>query len=298
MVLFDTNPYFCHPKKESSDMKYSLLQKDMPFAMGKTDLRKSHGSLIDIRGCLGLHVISGYAVVTANFKKQVLRPGDFVLLFYDSTFSIDRMSVLFSVRFVAFAYDLVEEAIYKPLSDDFWEILYENPVFHPTNEQQALLGSWWLQMEWLNRMDDEAGQREMLKNSVRNLLIAIDTEIIRSGGNGLQRNKSNHAWMLITRFFRLVSQHCREIREVQFYAGRLSITTPYLYKLCRKYLKLSPKEILDKQVVTEIKTYLVNTDMPVKRIAHELHFEDVSYMCRYFKRQTGFSPAEYREKLK
>lgn len=46
--------------------------------------------------------------------------------------------------------------------------------------------------------------------------------------------------------------------------------------------QLSPKELIDRQTVTEIKTYLVNTDMSVKHIASELNFEDVSYMCRYF----------------
>lgn len=58
--------------------------------------------------------------------------------------------------------------------------------------------------------------------------------------------------------------------------------------------QLSPKELIDRQTVTEIKTYLVNTDMSVKHIASELNFEDVSYMCRYFRRQTGMSPMDYR----
>ena len=61
---------------------------------------------------------------------------------------------------------------------------------------------------------------------------------------------------------------------------------------------MSPKEILDRQTVTEIKTYLVNTDVPVKSIADELHFEDVSYMCRYFRRMTGMSPMDYRKSFK
>ena len=41
-------------------------------------------------------------------------------------------------------------------------------------------------------------------------------------------------------------------------------------------------------------------DAPVKLIAHELRFDDVSYMCRYFRRMTGMSgmsPTEYRKSL-
>ena len=147
-------------------------------------------------------------------------------------------------------------------------------------------------------MEDKLSQEEMLKNSIRNLLIAIDTEVMRSRPGKVRGNEGSHAWMLITRFFRLVSSHCRVTREVTFYADQLSITTTYLYKLCRKHLQMSPKEVLDRQTVTEIKTYLTNTDMPVKGIADELCFNDMSYMCRYFRRMTGMSPMDYRRSFK
>ena len=270
----------------------------MPFSVGTTDLRQSHGSLIDTNGCIALFVTSGRAVATVNFTRRPLRRGDFVLLFYDGTFSIERVSALFSARYASFAYPIIEEAIYKPLSDRFWEILYENPVFHTSNGQKDLLNAWWRQLEWMECMENKTSQEEMLKNSIRNLLIAIDTEVTRDQPDKAPSNEGSHAWMLITRFFKLVSSHCRETREVTFYANQLSITATYLYKLCRKHLRLSPKEVLDRQIVTEIKTYLVNTDIPVKGIADELCFDDVSYMCRYFRRMTGMSPMEYRRNFK
>lgn len=43
------------------------------------------------------------------------------------------------------------------------------------------------------------------------------------------------------------------------------------------------------------KKYLSNTEMRVKEIASLLNFEDVPYMCRFFLKQTGLSPIEYRE---
>ena len=258
----------------------------MPFSAGTTDLRQSHGGLVDTNGCVALLVTSGCAVATVNFKKFPLHRGDFILLFYDGTFSLERSSALFTVRYASFAYHLMEEAIYKPLSDQFWEVMYETPVFHTSDGQKALLDAWWRQLHWMERMEDKASQEEMLKNSIRNLLIAIDTEVKRGQSGSAHGNERSHAWMLITRFFRLVSLHCKETREVAFYASRLSITTTYLYKLCRQHLQLSPKAVLDRQTVTEIKSYLVNTDASIKSIADELHFDDVSYLCRYFRRMT------------
>lgn len=39
-------------------------------------------------------------------------------------------------------------------------------------------------------------------------------------------------------------------------------------------------------------------DLPVKDIVDRLHFEDASYMCRFFKCYTGMSLTAYRQKCK
>lgn len=278
-------------------MKYQLRRDDKIMATGSTSLKNSCGSLIDTNGCLCLLVTSGYAIATINFKKRPLRRGDFILLFYDSTLSVDAVSNTFSMRYASFAYALIEEAVYKPLSNNFWDVLYENPVLHLSNGQKELLDAWWKELEWTERMVDKSRQEEMLRNSIRNLLIATDTEVaqaLSNRGTGIEKSRS---WILVSRFFHLVALHCHKTRDVKYYADLLSMTTTYLYKLCRKTTQLSPKEVIDKQVVTEIKTYLVNTDLPVKSIAAKLNFEDVSYMCRYFRRMTGTSPIDYRKGL-
>lgn len=238
-------------------------------------------------------VASGYAIATVNFRRYALRKGDFILLFYDSSISLDKISDSFSIRYISLAYPLLEEAIYKPLSVCFWDMIYGNPVLHPTGKFLNLLSGWWLQMKWIGNIKDNPCQEEMMKNNIRNLLMAIDTAAYNSETDKFH-NKSDHSWRLVIRFFKLLSLHCREVRDVRFYADKLSITTTYLYKLCKKYMLLPPKELIDKQTVTEIKSFLINTDMTVKSITSELHFDDVSYMCRYFRRLTGVSPTDYR----
>ena len=278
-------------------IKYALRKEGSAFAAGETDFRDSCGSLIDTNGCIVLSVVSGFATATINFERYALRKGDFILLFYDSNISVDSISAGFRVRYISVAYPLVEEAIYKPLSLRFWDMLYGNPVLHPDTEQSGLLSGWWSQMEWIDRLKDGSYKEEMLKNNIRNLLMAVDT-VAYDDNEGTLRNRRNHSWVLIMGFFKLLATHCHEERDVGFYADKLSITTTYLYKLCRKYMLLSPKELIDRQTISEIKSYLVNTDIPVKAIASSLNFEDVSYMCRYFRRLTGTSPLEYRQNTK
>ncbi len=56
----------------------------------------------------------------------------------------------------------------------------------------------------------------------------------------------------------------------------------------------TPKGLIERQVMLEMKMLLETTDMSVKEIAGYLNFEDGSYMCRFFKRHTGISLIEYR----
>ena len=41
---------------------------------------------------------------------------------------------------------------------------------------------------------------------------------------------------------------------------------------------------------------LVHVAAPVSRLAFELGFDDPAYFCRFFKRHTGVSPREYRQR--
>ena len=155
-----------------------------------------------------------------------------------------------------------------------WEALYSTPILHPSHDFEHLLSGWWQLMKW-TITNESPMQKELVANSVRNLYIVIDSALNQSGMS-VFHNKCSHSRMLINRFFKLLSIHCHETRDVKFYAEQLSITPTYLYKIVRKYMSQSPKELIDKQAISEIKSLLINSDMPIKSIASTLHFEDVS----------------------
>ena len=56
---------------------------------------------------------------------------------------------------------------------------------------------------------------------------------------------------------------------------------------------MSPKTLIEQQLLVEMKSYLIDTRLSVSEIADLLNFEDASYMCRFFRRKTN-SPLEFR----
>ena len=218
------------------------------------------------------------------------------VLFYDDTFWIERSNCSFRCRYVALADDNVQEAIYKLTSPYFWDSLSENPLFLLNDRQQQLLNAWYEQMVWICHNSANEYTNQLLRNNIYNLFMAIDGEMTQGGMVG--KKPISRSRKLIIKFLKLITLHCRKTREVSFYAEQLCITTTYLYKLTHKRWNLSPKELIDKQTICEIKSLLSNTDMSIKEIATALHFEDMPYMCRYFRQHAGLSPMEYRNGIK
>ena len=96
----------------------------------------------------------------------------------------------------------------------------------------------------------------------------------------------------------MVVEHCYAHHDVKFYADVLCITPYYLSKITNKAVKISPKELIDRQIILEMKRLLINTDISVKELATRatrFHFDSVSYMARFFRRYTGATPMGFRE---
>lgn len=99
------------------------------------------------------------------------------------------------------------------------------------------------------------------------------------------------------RFMQLVRDHGAQEHQVAFYSEKLCITPRYLHQITVRYMGgRSPKQLIDEQLVAEIKVLLSEPDLSVTEIAERLHFTDQSCLTRFFKKHTGLSPRDSRLK--
>ncbi|MBL7727991.1 MAG: helix-turn-helix domain-containing protein [Dinghuibacter sp.] len=106
---------------------------------------------------------------------------------------------------------------------------------------------------------------------------------------------SEHRYEL---FLQLVEQHWQQHAGITEYAAMLNITPGYLNKIVRQYLGKTASEVIAAKLVTEAKRLLTYTVHSVKEIAYQLNFEDPAYFIRFFKKNTGFTPKDFRNKEK
>lgn len=109
-------------------------------------------------------------------------------------------------------------------------------------------------------------------------------------------NKRTVATDIFNRFIYLVNNHCREQRQLSFYAQKICVTERYLGTVIRQASGITAKEWIDKAVMTCAKVMLRHSDLPVNEIAERLNFSTASFFCKYFKRLEECSPQDYRKK--
>lgn len=89
----------------------------------------------------------------------------------------------------------------------------------------------------------------------------------------------------------------RTQKSVQYYADQANLNLDSFSKKIRQQLGKSPSLLIQERIVLEAKKLLHLTHLPIKEIAETLNFNDEYYFSRYFKKNVGISPSQYREKV-
>lgn len=93
---------------------------------------------------------------------------------------------------------------------------------------------------------------------------------------------------------RLVEEHFRKERQISFYAARLAMTPDRLNDHVKRAAGVTAGHLIRQRVLTEAKRELVFTGRAIHEIAYQLGFADPSHFARFFRRQTGLTPQEFR----
>jgi len=93
---------------------------------------------------------------------------------------------------------------------------------------------------------------------------------------------------------KLVEEHFRTERLLDFYAERLAMTADRLNDHVKRATGVTAGHLIRQRVLTEAKRQLVFTSQPIHEIAYDLAFSDPSHFARFFRKQTGTTPHEFR----
>ena len=132
---------------------------------------------------------------------------------------------------------------------------------------------------------------------VRALMLQVFITLSRLTFPLHSKNTTPYNYTLLRNFQKLIEKNYTTLKLPKDYAALLYITPNHLNALCNDVLDISAGEVIRNRIVLESKRLLVNPGLTISEVADQLNFGDYSYFTKYFKKQTGVTPEEFRKQI-
>ncbi len=99
-------------------------------------------------------------------------------------------------------------------------------------------------------------------------------------------------------FLMLLESNFNTVTNIDFYAGKLGISSKRLNQILKEKLDKTGTQIIHDRIILEAKRRMIHSEVTIKEIAYDLGFSDRPYFSRFFKKQTGETPEEFQKKAR
>lgn len=231
-----------------------------------------------------VRVLCGSAVYRINLVDFSLRAHDMVILPTDSIVEIENVSADYAVEV------LVVNSLPGVTHEDAVQIL-PHDIIHLSLAD----GDWQRTSGYIRLIADELHRDN--NPAVSHLILALQCDInslwqrMKKSGTARRQSRGEEVF---ARFLALLRDYGMTHRTIPFYAERLALTPNHLSAVVRQQSGLSVMDWINRTTIMEAKILLKHSTLMMYEIADRLCFPEPTAFNRYFKKQTGMTPLEYR----
>ena len=152
-------------------------------------------------------------------------------------------------------------------------------------------------LRWNIERNEHHYQAKLVEHELLNIVFETWNFRALKAGTELAEKKSGNRENIAAEFFKLLITHIREEREVAFYANKLCVSPVYLSRAIKHVVGLPAMKIIIDMTISDAKILLRQPAATIQHIAEEMNFPDQASFSKYFKKNTGKSPVEYRRSV-
>ena len=138
--------------------------------------------------------------------------------------------------------------------------------------------------------------KENILGSLISVFLLKCKSLIHETNETIQADNAAHA--MLTKFYNLLEQNFLTCHRVSDYADLMNISANHLSNTIKKITGKPAGDIIHQRLILEAKRRLLHSTISVKELAFALNFNDPSYFSRFFKKQTKYSPEEFRNEIR
>ncbi|HAQ21708.1 MAG TPA: AraC family transcriptional regulator [Prolixibacteraceae bacterium] len=275
---------FSSPERKSQQFQVEVFDANRHFSVKYPHRHDFFEVLFLLKGS-GYHIIDGNKYEIKPACVFFMSPGQAHKL--ELSNDIEGFIFIFTADFYLLNRSNQDSLIEFPF---FYTIHQDNPPLFLENENDIQ----FLEILFRKSIAEANLARDFtieLLRSILNLILTTCAARYPMNENLLNKGKGQ---ILVKRFFHLVEENNQKNLSLSDYAGMIGITPNHLTQTVKILTGKTSSQIIRAKQLLEIKRLLVHTNLNVSEIANQLNFEDQSYFTKFFKRETGITPIQYR----
>jgi AraC family transcriptional regulator, transcriptional activator of pobA len=209
--------------------------------------------------------------------------------YFDDNLAYEGVIIHFNEEFIIDHENDIDMFLKYSIFNDF-----ENELFFKTSKDSSenflnLISQLRKEIE----VQENFGHKEYLKHLLKLFLISIQRIGKRNTFKELSVNNNHHITFL--KFKKLLDVNFKRKHSVGEYAEMLNISSKTLANCSKEIIDKTPLEIINERIILEAKRLISHSSLNINEIGFQLGFEDPSYFVKYFKKQTGKTPSDFRK---
>ena len=243
-----------------------------------------------------LLVKSGEIVIKVNLLEFTIQQNNVLMLSPQVVRQFVRMSADLEIITVAFTAEYLSNAGIHYKNIKAFEFLSSqvNPLLRSEQQDFSLLLKMIdILMLKLDHANERSYQEEVLSQIFGGFIYDIGS--LYKKQELLEEVRGTRKEELTFRFLKLLPKHFKEKRSVKSYADLLNITPKYLSQTLKDVTGKTAGDFIEELVIMEAKILLNNPELTIGQIASYLNFSDQFIFSKYFKKQCGLTPSQYRQ---
>lgn len=246
-----------------------------------------------VEGIALVFFVKGSAKIKINLKENKISQNTLVVFSPNSIIQVLEQTDDLKIEFLFFTFDFISNFKLTTQLADIIKSVEDQTCLHLSSElfeemlQIHKLIAKQYQKDINYREEIIKGFLAALIYQILQLYTVLNTEV-----NNVKSRKED----VYMKFMALLFQYYKTERSVQFYADRVFLTPKHFAKLIKEMNGKSASEWIDEIVIMTAKALLKSSELTVAQIADELNFSNPSFFSSYFRKRTGMTPIQYKER--
>lgn len=231
---------------------------------------------------------SGSATVEYDASQAVFAPHDLAIIYPQHALIAQSTTPDYRATLIVVSADLYAKMSRLNFSNKRFD--YEQlPHFHLSDSQYDDMSAYIDTLRRITRLDFKS-REDTLVSCIYTLSQIIDHYHDTAVGPAA----ANIKW-LSHRFYNAIIENCHQHRDVRFYANIFCLTPKHFSSVVKQQTEHTAGYWIRHYLIMRLKqTLAYEPEASIQSIAERFCFPDQSTLSRFFKRETGVSPTEYR----